>query len=70
MNKIEKQELERMNGVDPYEDEVEDGVPMWLMMLLTGLLIVLSWLFVRGEAKASTPPVSSLASGTIATEKS
>lgn len=49
MNKIARQELERMNGVDPYEDEVEDGVPMWLMMLLTGLLIVLAWLFVCGE---------------------
>lgn len=49
MNRIAKQELERMNGVDPYEDEVGDGVPMWLTMLLTWLLIALAWLFVRGE---------------------
>ncbi|MBP5586660.1 MAG: hypothetical protein J6Y92_09960 [Lentisphaeria bacterium] len=44
-----KQELEMMTGVDPYEDEIEDGVPMWLMLLLTGLLITFAWLFVRGE---------------------
>ena len=49
MNKIARQELERMTGVDPYEDEIEDGVPMWLMMLLTWLLIALAWLFVHGE---------------------
>ena len=49
MSKNKRLELERMNGVDPYEDEIEDGIPMWLMMLMTGVLIVLSWFFVRGE---------------------
>ena len=40
MKKIARQELERMNGVDPYEDEIEDGVPGWLYTLMLGILLL------------------------------
>lgn len=49
MNETEKLELESLTGLEPDEDEIEDGIPMWLLMLPTGLLIALAWLFVRGE---------------------
>ena len=44
MNKIARQELERMNGVDPYEDEIEDGIPMWLYALLLAVLMIFTWI--------------------------
>ncbi len=44
MNKIARQELERMNGVDPYEDELDDGVPSWLYAVLVVLLFLFGWL--------------------------
>lgn len=34
-------ELARMNGVDPYEDEIEDGVPSWFCALMIGCLMFL-----------------------------
>ena len=46
------------------------GSQQLVLLLNRNKVVFLSWLFVRGEAKVSTPPVSSLASGTIATEKS
>lgn len=42
MNKTEKLELEQMNGVDPYEDETENGIPMWLYALLLASLMGLA----------------------------
>lgn len=43
MNTSDKQELERLTGVDPYEDEVEDGVPMWLTAILLAILMIFTW---------------------------
>ncbi len=44
MKTSEEKELERMTGVDPYEDEVEDGVPMWLYTLMFWVLLCIAWL--------------------------
>lgn len=37
-----KRELERMTGVDPYEDEIEDGVPGCLYVILLGILLIIA----------------------------
>lgn len=56
-------ELARMNGVDPYEDEIEDGVPCWFYALMIGLLMFLGWF--QREDKSSTAAVPGYASGTV-----
>lgn len=38
-----------LNGIDPYEDELEDGVPGWLHGLMLLILFALTWLFARGK---------------------
>ena len=44
MKTSEETELERMTGVDPYEDEIEDGVPMWLTVILLAILMMFTWI--------------------------
>ena len=50
-------------GVDPYEDEIEDGVPCWFYALMIGLLMFLGWF--QREDKSSTAAVPGYASGTV-----
>ena len=37
------------NGIDPYECELEDGVPGWLYALLLLLLFVITFPFVKSR---------------------
>ena len=37
-------EAEAMTGIDPYEDEIEDGIPMWLYALLMAILMLIAWI--------------------------
>ena len=40
-------ELEQMNGVDPYEDEIEDGLPGWFYGFMILILFVFGWMLNR-----------------------
>lgn len=44
MNETEKLELESLTGLDPYEDEIENGIPMWLYALLLAVLMIFTWI--------------------------
>lgn len=55
MNKSEETELERMTGVDPYEDEIGDGVPMWLAAIILAILMMFTW--IGDDGKPSTGAV-------------
>lgn len=44
MNETEKLELESLTGLEPDEDEIEDGIPMWLYTLMFWVLLCIAWL--------------------------